>query len=352
DLSTLLLQKVLAPTSAARPFSQPALRLCAALMALLVSPALVVSAAADEADALTRSAAVMSWINSLLAWSAAAVKSVPAPLAAQWRPSVQAFEATLHAAAARLYAAVVTRSISDAAAAASGGSEVPFSEGVATAVQQAIRHYCAAGDAQEVPSADSAAWRLDAPLPRADAAAAALAPPTDAPALGALSANMMQEFARFLGVCIAHMHVTEADAVLAGCVLRLAAAGNLRDANALRGSVLDMYDSAEAGGATRKAAIAKVLRDSPLSHFVKFLLLTLEVRASCAHVRARGRAHVCACVCVRVCVHCSATRPPCSRHCVTSTRRHWSAIPHMSSTYKPLACDTTRFSRPSLASQA
>lgn len=82
-------------------------------------------------------------------------------------------------------------------------------------------------------------------------------------------------FAAFLWSWAQAGYAGETDLFLARAVLQLLCLGNLRDANALRN---EYYRLAGADPAAAAGSIGNPRLDTPLCHFVRFLLLTLEVR--------------------------------------------------------------------------
>ena len=116
----------------------------------------------------------------------------------------------------------------------------------------------------------------------------------------------------------------EADLFLARGVLQLLCCGDLGGANATRDAFLaaakadaSSTSSADGAGATSARALAAAL-DSPLSHFLRFLLLTLEVRLPCvgglvSHVAAFTHPPPFPCALS------SARRAPSSCSCVKNT---------------------------------
>ncbi len=151
------------------------------------------------------------------------------------------------------------------------------------------------------------------------------------------------EFGSFLfGWATAGGYAGEEDLFLARAVLQLLCLGNLRDANAVRDEFV------------RLAAEKGVAVDTPLSHFTRFLLLTLEVRRR-RHRKARERGAAQLTQAPRFpspsrpprspSSSRSATRGSCSRCSCPSTRRRSTATTRSQTTCRRSACASTTSSR-------
>lgn len=93
-----------------------------------------------------------------------------------------------------------------------------------------------------------------------------------------LEAFKPTEFAAFLHTWAGDGYESERDLFLARAVLQLLCLGNMRDANAVRN---EYYRLAGADAAAAAGAVGNKALDTPLCHFLRFLLLTLEVRKHC-----------------------------------------------------------------------
>jgi len=102
-----------------------------------------------------------------------------------------------------------------------------------------------------------------------------------------LEAFAPAEFAAFLWAWAGEGYAPETDLFLARAVLQLACLGNLRDANATRDA---FYKLAGADPIAATGAASAPRLDTPLSHFLRFALLTMQVRGSCCPLRFPQRA--------------------------------------------------------------